>query len=89
MYESWCRLYERTHETFEAYCRERWGWSRQRGWSQLRLAEEARARQATISGLETGKIQRIELPMLERIAKAVGVAPGELFDQKRSTRRRR
>jgi transcriptional regulator with XRE-family HTH domain len=50
-----------------------------RGWSQLRLAEEARARQATISGLETGKIQRIELPMLERIAKALGVEPGELF----------
>jgi DNA-binding Xre family transcriptional regulator len=50
-----------------------------RGLSQLRLAEAAGVRQATISGLETGKIQRIELPMLDRIAAALRVEPGELL----------
>lgn len=33
------RLYRATHATFEDYCRERWGWSRQRGYQLVDVAE--------------------------------------------------
>lgn len=33
------RLYRATHATFEDYCRERWGWSRQRGYQLVDAAE--------------------------------------------------
>mgnify|MGYP001576459129 CR=1 FL=1 len=33
------RLYRATHATFEDYCRERWGWSRQRGYQLMAAAE--------------------------------------------------
>jgi putative transcriptional regulator len=50
-----------------------------KGWSQSRLAAEASTRQATISELETGTSRRIEIQLLERLAVALGVQPGELL----------
>jgi hypothetical protein len=35
------RLYRDTHKTFEAYCRERWGWNRDYANKQIRAAEVA------------------------------------------------
>lgn len=35
------RLYRATHPTFEAYCRERWGFSRSHGYRLIRAAELA------------------------------------------------
>lgn len=35
------RLYRATHDTFEDYCRERWGWSRQHATRQIQAAEVA------------------------------------------------
>ncbi|HEX9581614.1 MAG TPA: helix-turn-helix transcriptional regulator [Gemmatimonadales bacterium] len=49
------------------------------GLTQEALAERAGVRQATISDLETGKSRRIDLDILERIAKALGCEPGELI----------
>lgn len=37
------RLYRETHATFEAYCRERWGWSRQHAMRQMDAAQVADA----------------------------------------------
>ncbi|MGH7498683.1 MAG: helix-turn-helix domain-containing protein [Gemmatimonadales bacterium] len=51
-----------------------------RGWSQLELAEHAGVRQATISELETGKARRVGLDTLERLAGALKVATGQLFE---------
>lgn len=50
-----------------------------RGWTQAQLAERADCAQSKISYLETGRTQRIDLPLLERVAKALGVEPGELL----------
>jgi transcriptional regulator with XRE-family HTH domain len=50
-----------------------------KGLSQARLAKTVGVRQATISGLETGKSRRIELDLLERLAKALGVKPAALL----------
>jgi len=33
------RLYRESHATFEAYCRERWGWSRQHAYRQIKAAQ--------------------------------------------------
>jgi len=35
------RLYRETHETFESYCRERWGWSRRHANRTIQAAEVA------------------------------------------------
>ncbi len=42
------RLYRDTHETFEDYCRERWGWSRQRSLQLIDGAEVARLLTTTV-----------------------------------------
>jgi transcriptional regulator with XRE-family HTH domain len=49
-----------------------------RGFTQAELAERAGVREATISELETGKSRRL-LEVLDRIAQALGVEPGELM----------
>ncbi len=50
-----------------------------KGWSQVRLADEASTRQATISDLENNRAKRIELDLIERLAAALGVEPGDLI----------
>jgi DNA-binding Xre family transcriptional regulator len=47
--------------------------------SQGELADLAGTHQATISLLESGKTRRVDLDLIERIAKALGVAPESLF----------
>jgi transcriptional regulator with XRE-family HTH domain len=55
-----------------------------RGLSQAQLARMAGVRQATVSGLETGKSRRIELDLLEKLAKVLKVKPAALLvDTKR------
>lgn len=51
-----------------------------KGLTQQQLAEAVGVRQATISDLETGKSRRIELDLIERLAKALHVKPGELLE---------
>ncbi len=50
-----------------------------KGWTQAELAERAKVRTATISDMENGKVQRIDLPVLERLANALGVLPTALL----------
>jgi len=50
-----------------------------KGLSQLELADRAKTRQGTISLLESGKTRRVDLDLLERIAKALGVSPAALI----------
>lgn len=61
------RLYRTTHETFEAYCQERWGWSRQRA-SQLIGAHEVVAELSTT--VDTGDLT-------ERHVRALRDVPAE------------
>lgn len=49
-----------------------------RGWSQRELAQRANVRQATVSQLERG-VRRLDLEVLERVAKALGVLPEKLL----------
>jgi len=58
-----------------------------KGWSQAELADRAGTRQATISEIETGRTTRIDLSLLERIAVALGVEPGELIVRESKRRR--
>jgi transcriptional regulator with XRE-family HTH domain len=51
------------------------------GLSQDALADLARVTQSTVSSLELGKGRRVDLDILERIAKALGVSPLELFGE--------
>jgi len=58
-----------------------------KGWSQAALAKRAGVYQATISELETGRSRSISFAVLDRVASALGVQPGELLQ--RVVRRRR
>ncbi len=58
----------------------------EKGLTQVELARRADVRQATISDIETGKSTRIDLPVLERLCKVLGVEPGELFELTRGKR---
>ena len=51
------------------------------GMTQLELAEAAGTRQATISDLERGEAKTLRLALLERLADALGVEPGELVER--------
>jgi putative transcriptional regulator len=62
------------------------GLRERKGLSQAQLAMTVGVRQATISDLETGKSRRIELDLLEKLAKALGVKPAALLA---STRKKR
>jgi transcriptional regulator with XRE-family HTH domain len=57
------------------------------GWSQEQLARRSGVRQATISGLETGRIRRVQLDILERLGTALGVDAASLLVSSRPTRR--
>lgn len=53
------------------------------GLSQLELSERAGVRQATISELESGKKQRLDFGILDRLCAALGVDPGELLEREK------
>ncbi len=53
------------------------------GLTQQELADRASTRQATISDLETGQTQRVELDLLDRIAKALRCKPKDLIGEGR------
>ena len=46
------------------------------------MAEKVGVRQATISDLKTGKSRRIELDLLDRLAKALRCEPSDLIVKK-------
>ena len=54
-------------------------WRERRGLTQAGLASRAGTHQKTISNLETGSTQRIELDLLGRLSCALEVLPYELF----------
>ena len=58
------------------------------GLSQTALADLAGVRQAAISALETGKARRADFVTMERLAKALGIQPHELFETVPSPKRR-
>jgi transcriptional regulator with XRE-family HTH domain len=58
------------------------------GLSQAELAKAVGVRQATISDLETGKSRRIELDLLEKLAKVLGVKPAAFINAVGPERRR-
>ena len=49
----------------------------EKGWTQTRLARAIRCRQSTVSGIESAST-RPGLALLEEIAAALGIAPGQL-----------
>lgn len=57
------------------------------GLTQSQLAEKSDVRQATISELETGKIRRVDLSVLDRLCGALGVEPGDLLERSPVKRR--
>lgn len=50
-----------------------------KGWSQGELAERANVARATVNRLENGHPRSIDLVVLERLARALDVAPGFLI----------
>jgi transcriptional regulator with XRE-family HTH domain len=50
-----------------------------KGWTQGELAEKAKVTRATVNRLENGHPRSIDLNVLERLARALGVAPGLLI----------
>src|SRR5215203_4387901 len=48
-------------------------------WTQARLAKEAGVSPTTVSGIETGKIGRPHFGTLDKLARALDVAPEELL----------
>src|SRR5918994_3393087 len=57
---------------------------RLRMWTQVRLAREAGVSPTTVSAIETGKIGRPHFGTLEKLARALRVAPQELLDSQES-----
>ncbi len=53
-----------------------------KGWSQAELARRSGVPQPTISRLESGETQSINLPNLEKLASALGCDPGYLIVKK-------
>jgi transcriptional regulator with XRE-family HTH domain len=53
------------------------------------LAERAGCGQDTISHLETGQSRRVDLDLLDRLAKALDVAPHELIGEEPRRKKRR
>jgi len=50
-----------------------------KGWTQLQLARAARVPQSTISRLERRAVERLDVPILERIASALDVPLSRLM----------
>lgn len=55
-------------------------WRQKRGLSQEEFAERAELHPTYVSGIETGK-RNPTVKIIERVAAALDVNPGELFDQ--------
>ena len=53
-----------------------------KGWSQAELARRSQVPQPTISRLEAGQTDSVNLTNLERLAKALGCDPGYLIVKK-------
>jgi transcriptional regulator with XRE-family HTH domain len=53
---------------------------RQRGWTQQELADLVGVRRATISDLERRVVRRLDLGLLERLAKALRVPAKRLIE---------
>lgn len=53
-----------------------------KGWTIDQLAEKSGVSRATIIRLEQGHTRQVHLDTLEGLARALGVAPGLLLDQK-------
>jgi len=58
------------------------------GLSQEQLAHAAALRQATVSGIETGRTKRVDFTTIESLAKVLGVPPHELFETVPASTRR-
>ena len=54
-----------------------------KGLTQEQLAEIAQVRQATISDIENGNTDGVKFAVLDRLAKALDVEPGELLSTTR------
>lgn len=54
------------------------------GLSQSALSEKAGVRQAAISHIETGKVRRIDLNVLDRLCRALGTTPADILVYSRS-----
>jgi transcriptional regulator with XRE-family HTH domain len=59
-----------------------------KGLTQAQLAALVDVRQATISDLETGKSGRIDLEVLDKLCRVLGVEPGDLLEREGKKRRR-
>ncbi len=55
-------------------------WRRERGLTQEELAKKAKVTKFYVSQLETGLRGNPSLPVLQRLAKALGVSMGELLE---------
>ena len=55
-------------------------WRQERGFTQEELAKKAKVTKRYISQLETGHQENPPLPVLQRLAKALGVSVGELLE---------
>jgi DNA-binding Xre family transcriptional regulator len=51
-----------------------------RGWGAPRLAEEAGLDQKTVRNILAGRATRVDLNTIARLSRALGVAPGSLWD---------
>lgn len=54
-----------------------------KGLSQTQLGKLARVTQATISNMETGKGRRVDLDVLDRLAKVLGVKATALLSERK------
>lgn len=60
---------------------------RERQLSQSELSALSKVHQTTISKLENGKALRVDFATLDRLAKALGVEPGQLLERSPAKRR--
>jgi len=62
-------------------------WRMLRELSQAELAEKAGIRQATVSEIENGLPKSISFDVLDRLARALAVDPGQLFASRKPGKR--
>ena len=53
-----------------------------KGWSQSELARRAKVTQGTVSRIENDVVSSIDLEVFEKLARALGVHPAVLIEQK-------
>jgi len=56
------------------------GLARQRGWGARALAEAAELDEKTVRNILAGRATRVDLETIARLANALGVGPGSLWD---------